>query len=188
MYVKTSIPKSSEGAGVAVPKDPNVIVMLAKDITAEPTREHGSVVLSGNYTLANGAKAIGIYLTPGTIDVGFDTEGDVDAKGFKQTVAGSHPGNDTPLQNFIEGTINEGVVILVKDCNGGSGEVKAYGSKCNPLFLSPESTDNKEANRTQLSWQQDVAQAFLPGIYTGTMPDLADDPEDADGSGSGDGA
>lgn len=187
-YVKASIPKQSDGAGAASPKDPNVIVILAEDIETEPTRSHGNISLSGNYALKEGAKAIGLYLTPSTIDVGYDSEGDDDAKGFKQRVAGDHPGNDKDVENFIEATVNKGVVILVKACNGSAGVTKAYGSKCAPLLLSPEVTDSKDGNKAHLAWAQTVAQAFLPGIYTGTTPDLAETSSEGSGSGSGEGA
>lgn len=175
MYVKVSIPKSSDGAGAAVAKDPNVIVIFAEDVSAEPTRAHGNVALSGNYTLATGAKAIGLYMTPSTISAGYDTEGEVDGKGFKLKVEGEHPGNDVSVENFIEGAANKGLILLVKSCDGtSSGKVKAYGSKCNPMYLSPEPTDSKEGNKVKLSFAQEVPQMFLPGVYTGTMPTLAD--------------
>ncbi|MBQ9309895.1 MAG: hypothetical protein IJ222_03425 [Bacteroidales bacterium] len=174
MYIKTAIPKKADGAGAAVPKDPNVIVLFTEDITAEPTRSHGNVALTGNYTLKDGATAVGIYLTPSTIEAGYDAEGDVDARGFKHRVGGEHPGNDPELESFVEGTVNKGVVILVKDCDGSAkGVTKAYGSKCNPLFLTPTPTDSKDANKTALAWAQEIAGAFLPGIYSGTIPTLA---------------
>lgn len=181
MYVKVSIPKSSDGAGSAVAKDPNVIIMFTEDITAEPTRSHGNVAMSGNYALASGAKAVALYLTPSSISAGYDAEGDVDAKGFKHKVEGEHPGDDSAVENFIEAAANKGMVVLVKGCDGTSdGKVKAYGTKCNPLFLSPEVTDSKEGNKTKLAFAQEVAQKFLPGVYSGTMPDLADAPSSSE--------
>ena len=182
MYTKVSIPKTSDGAGCAVPKNPNVIVIFAEDVTAEPVRAHGNIEMSGNFTLKTGAKAIGIYLTPSTIAAGYDTEGEVDGRGFKHKVEGEHPGNDKSLENFVEGAANKGVIVLVRNCDGtSSGVIKAYGSVCNPMFLTPESTDSKDGNKTKLSFAQEMAQKFLPGIYSGTMPDLAD-PADDDSS------
>lgn len=182
MYTKVSIPKSGDGAGCAVPKNPNIIVMFAEDIDTEPVRAHGNVEMSGNYALKTGAKAIGIYLTPSTIAAGYDPDGEVDGRGFKHKIEGEHPGNDKSLENFVEGAANKGVVILARNCDGSAnGVVKAYGSKCNPLFLTPECTDSKDANKTKLAFAQEMAQKFLPGIYSGTMPDLAD-PADEDSS------
>lgn len=174
MYTKVSVPKKSDGAGCAVAKDPNVIVILAEDIKTEPTRKHGNVKLEGDFTLVENGKAIGVYLTPATISAGYDTEGEADGRGFKHKVEGEHPGNDTALENLVEGTINKGVVILVKSCDGTEGgQTRVYGSKCNPMFLTPEVTDSKEANKTKLAWAQEMAQAFLPGTYAGQAPALA---------------
>lgn len=177
MYLRVSIPKSSDGAGSAVAKDPIVIVMFADEVTAEPTRSHGNVAMTGNYTLATGASAIGLYMTPSTISAGYDTEGEVDGKGFKHKVEGEHPGNDTAVENFIEAAANRGLIILVRSCDGSSaGTMKAYGTKCNPLYLSPEPTDSKEGSKVKLAFAQELPQKFLPGVYSGTVPTLADNP------------
>ena len=67
--------------------------------------------------------------------------------------------------------MNKGVIILVKECNGtASGRIQAFGTKCNPLFLSVERTDNKESNKRKLTWKQELVDKFLPGDYAGAMP------------------
>lgn len=175
MYTKVSIPKSGDGAGCAVPKNPTVILIDVDDVTAEPTRSHGNVALTGNYTLGAGVKAVGIYATPSTIEEVNEYEGDVDARGVKQGISFEHPGNDDAVANFREHSLNRGFIALVHECDGDSGRYRAYGSKCNPLFVTPEVTNSKEGSKTKFTLKQEIKGTFEPGIYTGTVPDLADD-------------
>ena len=86
MYTKVSILKNGDGAGCAVIKDPNIILIDVDDIVTEPTRSHGNVVMKGDYTLAENAKSIAVYATPTSIACGADQEGEVDAKGYKDKV------------------------------------------------------------------------------------------------------
>ena len=44
---------------------------------------------------------------------------------------------------------------------------------CNPLFLSVERTDTKEANKRKFTFKQEIAGKFLPGEYSGTLPTIA---------------
>ena len=70
--------------------------------------------------------------------------------------------------------MNKGVVILVKECDGTEGgRVQAFGSKCNPLYMTPETTNNKEACKRKFVWKQEQIDKFLPGDYSGTMPEIA---------------
>lgn len=186
MYNKVSIPKAADGAGCAVAKDPTVILMDVEDITVEPTRDHGNVALSGNYTLGTAGKAVGVYATPSTIEEVPEYGGDVDARGVKQGVSFEHPGNDDAVANFREHCLNRGFVVLVKECNGASGTYRAFGSKCNPMYVTPEVTNNRDANKTKFTFKQEQNGIFEPGKYSGAIPTLADAP--SEGSGSGDGA
>ena len=79
-YVKVSVPKNSDGAGAATIKDPTIIIVDITDITAEPTREVGNTELVGDITLAESAKAVGIYATPSSISVTEESNGEVDAR------------------------------------------------------------------------------------------------------------
>lgn len=175
MYKKVSIPKAGDGAGSAAIKDPTIILIDVDDITAEPTREHGNVNLTGNVTLASGAEGIGIYATPSSIELTEEYSGEADARGIMQGVKFDHPGNSTSIKNFVEGCLNRGFVALVKECDGtSSGRTHYVGSKCNPLFLTPETTNTKEATKRTLTFKQEIAGRYLPGEYNGTMPTLAE--------------
>ena len=83
MYTKVSIPKNGDGAGCAIIKDPNIILVDVNDIVSEPTRSHGNVNMEGDLELAEGAKSIAIYATSSSIVCGSDQEGEEDANYFQ---------------------------------------------------------------------------------------------------------
>lgn len=182
-YVKTSIPRASDNAGSPVPKDPNIIIIDADSIDVEPTREKGNTVLTGTFTLKTGEKAFGLYATPTTISLTEEISGDADGKGITKGIQFQHPGNSDLIKNFLEAYLNKPVVILVKDCDGSAeGRMQIIGSKCNPLTLSWEPTLNNEATRRQLTFKQAMADGFMVGSYSGTLPELAAEPGADSGS------
>lgn len=175
MYTKVSIPKNGDGAGCPSPKSSDIIIMDVEDIESEPTRSVGDVTVKGDYTLKTEAKAVCIYGTPKTISASEEFSGDADARGVKQGLEFEHPGNDKAVKNFVEAFMNKGVVVLVKECDGSAaGRVQAFGSKCNPLFLSVERTDSSEANKRKMTFKQDIPGKYLPADYEGKMPAIAD--------------
>ncbi len=176
MYTKTSIPKTGALAAPVIKSD-EIIIVDANDVASEPTRAFGNTVATGDLTLAESAKGVRIQVSSHTIDCGYDQDGEVDAKGFKQRVAFDYPGNTPELDNFIEYYANRGVLILVKSCE--TGKTKLYGQKCNPLRLTAEPTENNEASKTHLAFAQEVAGALLPSVYSGAVPAVAADPADA---------
>lgn len=168
MYKKVSIPKNGDGAGCAIPKDPNIILVDVEDIQSEPTRTVGNVATEGDLTLKEGAEAVKIYATPSSIEEGFELSGEADAKGYKQKVSFEHPGDSDEINNFTEVAANKGFVILVKQCDGtAAGKTKIYGSKCNPMVLSVENTNNKETVKRKFDFAQEIAGKFLAGTYNG---------------------
>lgn len=178
MYNKVSIPRPSGAPGSPMAFDPTIIVIAAEDIASEPARSLGDTVLDGDITLATGAKAIGIYATQSTVEHTEEYSGDPDARGCKQGLSFAHPGNSAEIKGFVEKHLNTPVVILAKTCDGNTGKYQVFGSKCNPLYLNVETAINNEATRRTLKFAQERAGQFLPGDYSGTIPTLADVPEE----------
>ena len=115
-----------------------------------------------------GATAVAIYATPSSIDLSEEYSGDADARGVKQGVAFEHPGNSVEIKGFTEAFMNRGVVILVREGDGStSGRTQAFGSKCNPLFMTVENTNNKDATKRKFTFKQELNDKFLPGDYVG---------------------
>lgn len=174
MYTKVSIPKVGDGAGCPVAKSSEIIIIDVDDVKTEPTREVGNPAMTGDLELETSAKAISIYGTPTTIEESEEYSGDADARGVKSGVAFEHPGNSVAVKGFTEAFMNKGVIILVKECDGtAGGRVQYFGSKCNPLFLSVERTGNNTANKRKFTFKQELPSKFLPGDYSGQLPEVA---------------
>lgn len=174
MYTKVSVPKNSDGAGAASIKDPTVILVDVEDIQAEPSRSVGNTELVGDITLKEGSKAVGIYATPSTISITEEVSGEVDSRSLIKGLEYVHPGDSVDIANHQEAFLNKGVVALVKECNGSeAGRTRLIGSKCNPLYLSPEYTNSSEATSRKFVWKQNQGDKFVVGTYMGEMPELA---------------
>lgn len=175
-YVKVSVPKNSDGAGAATIKDPTVILVDIADIKTEPTREVGNTELTGDLTLVESAKAVGIYATPSSISITEESSGEVDARSCIKGLEYSHPGDSVAIANHAEAYMNRGVVAIVKECDGSAaGRARIVGSKCNPLYLSPEYTNSSEGTSRKFVWKQNQGDKFVVGTYSGAMPTLADE-------------
>lgn len=174
-YIKASVMKSGDGAGCATAKSSEIILVDVADIATEPTRSVGSVNMEGDFTLESSAKGVVIYATPSTIEITEEHSGEIDAKGVKNGLVFEHPGDSIAIKNFSEAFMNKGVVAFVKECDGSStGRVRAVGSKCNPLYLSQETTINKEATKRKFTFKQEQNDKFLAGEYSGAEVPVAE--------------
>ncbi len=173
-YVKVSIPKASDGAGASTIKDATVILICVDDVASEPARSYGDTVVTGDITMKEGAKAIGIYATPSSINLVRESNGEADARSLLKGVEFDHPGDSDAIESFIEANLNKGFIALVKECDGSAGgRVRMVGSKCNPLALAPEYTNSNEATRNHVVLRQEQGDKFAIATYSGAMPDLA---------------
>ncbi|MDD7454961.1 MAG: hypothetical protein PUK70_01725 [Bacteroidales bacterium] len=175
-YTKVSLPKLSLGAGCPTPKSPDIIIIDVDDVVTEPTRSVGNTALVGDITLKASAKAVRIYGTPSTINITEEYSGEDDARGIMQGLEFEHPGNSVEVKNFIEAFLNKGVIAIVKECDGSSaGRMQLFGSKCNPLLITPETTISKESTKRKFTLKQSTVGPFLPGDYSGKLPEIASD-------------
>ena len=170
-YTKVSIPKTL-GGGAAVAKKDRISIFDVDSVAADVEREFGSTATAGPLTLKTGEKGISIQVTRSSISCGYEQSGEADAKVFADKVEFDYPGDSIPLNNFIEAYANKGVIIIVESCDGPT---KIYGRTCNPMLLQAEPTDSKDGLRTHLTFNQEMGDAFVPRVYTGAIPDVAED-------------
>lgn len=172
-YNPVSITKVPEGAGCPTPKHPTVTLIPVEIVEAEPTREIGNVIFTGDLSLVTGKNAINIFAQPSTIEVTEETDGDAGVRGVKSGVIFEHPGDSAAAAGFTEYARNRGFIGLVRDCDGNGTERKYIGSVCNPLYLTSEYTNNKDARKRKLTFKQEQRDPRGIGVYRGQMPDVA---------------
>lgn len=175
MYSPVSIPKQGAGAACPLTTKPNIILVPVDLVSVEPTRVVGNTALTGDLALATTEKAVGIYATPNTVDITEESEGDLDARGVKSGIAFEHPGNSKAIADFVEYNRNRGFIIMATQSDGNKATVKYLGSIDNPLYLSVETTNNKEACKRKLTFKQEQRQSRGISTYAGKMPELATD-------------
>lgn len=174
MYVKVSVPKNADGAGAATVKNPTILIVDVEDIAKEPVREVGSSEIKDDYELAEGAKAVGIYATPSSIEITSESTGEADAHALIKGVVYDHPGDSVDIENHKEAYLNKGVIAFVRECDGGAnGRVRVVGSLCNPLYMAPEYTNSKDGTKNHFVWKQEQGDKFGIATYAGSMPEVA---------------
>ena len=173
-YSKASVPRPSGMPGAGLHPMDQLIVVDVEDIASFPSREADGVNIASTnaLTLKTGAKAIAIYMTPGTTEVSSNSEGDPDEQGFTPTVQFNHPGNEEGIMLFKTNWLSRNAVVFLKFCN--SDKVWLAGSPCNPMKLQANYTGNGTSNRNQLTFQQ-ASKGDDFAIYAAALPALDTD-------------
>lgn len=168
-YIKISVPRANTGTspGAYKAKKPNVTILDADDVLTWPGRDSKSVKQTGNYVLKPGAQMIKIYMTPETIDAGFETEGPEDGKVFKATFKGEHPGDALEVREFAQNWLGRPVIIFEENCR--NNVINTYGTECSPMKLVPSGASNKDGTKTMLTFEQPNPVEYLPGYYEGAL-------------------
>lgn len=171
-YVIKSIGRPAGGAGNPTPKNPNVLLFVIEDVETYPTRTVGVTTASEGFKLKEGKKLFGLYLTPASIEILQEAEGEADARGYKKGVKGEHPGNSVQSEDFVEYYSNRNLGAFVLNCNDKSARL--IGDPCNPLSMKVETTESKEGTKKTITLQQDVRDEFRILNYTGELPPIVD--------------
>lgn len=169
MYIKTSVERQNTGfsPGAYKAKKPNVTIVDADDILSYPGRDSKNVKEAGNYVLKPGARMIRIYMTPETIEASYESEGAEDAKVFKQTFKGEHPGEQLAIREMIQNWLGRPVIVFEENCRNNT--MNTYGTACSPLKLNPSFTSNKEGTKHTISFEQPNPVEYVPGYYEGAL-------------------
>lgn len=168
-YIKTSVPRANTGTspGAYKAKKPNVTILDADDVAVWPGRDSKNVKQVGNYVLKPNARMIRVYMTPETIEAGFETEGPEDGKVFKATFKGDHPGETLEIKELIQNWLGRPVIIFEENCRNSN--INTYGTECSPMKLNPSFSSNKEGTKHMISFEQPNPVEFLPGFYAGAL-------------------
>lgn len=166
-YVNKSVlrPEGNPGNGITL-KD-KIVIIDTDDIDTFPARDEGGVVIATALTLKTGAKPVYLYLTPGTVEVTSNAEGEPDAMGYNITLKGNHPGNSQDVREFKWNWLGRKCVIIVCYCDGRDSDL--LGTPCNPMQLGASFTANKDMTRTEFSFTS-ITKGMDIAIYKGTVP------------------
>lgn len=184
MAITVSIPKIATGAGAPRPKEPNVIFMMASDVLTMPSKD--GVVSTSNIALKPEKKAYAVYLTPRTINRFDASEGEAadEMAGWLSNFVAQRPGDDQYFAAWLQENLNEGFLILSKECGNSTG-ARLQGTPCNPLYMAVEAQDNNEGKMSTLTFVSGQRSANKMIDYRGTDPDVYDDPVEGSGSAGG---
>lgn len=171
-YTIKSIGRPAGGAGNPTPKNPNILLFEMEDVETYPTRTVGVTTASEGFKLKEGKELFGLYLTPSSIELVQEPEGEGDARGYKKGVKGEHPGNSVQSEDFVEYYSNRNLGAFVLNCNDKSARL--IGDPCNPLSMKVETTESKEGTKKTITFQQDLRDEFRILTYTGELPAVVD--------------
>lgn len=136
------------------------------DLVYFPPRDGAGVVLEGDIVVKPSAYSTDLYLTPGTVELSSNGEGETDAKGFTPSVKGKHPGNKQEVREFKTNWLGRHCIAILQYCNGQDPDI--LGSPCNPLEMSVNYTGNKDGNASEFTFTQ-ISKGDDIGIYKGTI-------------------
>ena len=166
-YVKIDVVKPTKASpGAGADKKNKITFIDLSDLTSEASRDSKGIVITGNHVFGANTYAIEIYATVDSISGKATSEGDIDAEGFIQEVIFAHPGSAKEIREFRTNWLNRDILIIVEHCSDNSKD--QYGSTCAPLRMKIETTDDKETNKSVLTFNSankgpDIA------IYEGTI-------------------
>ena len=163
-----SVPRPEPGAGVPTPKGEFLYLYFTDDIEKEPDIQLGKTAYTAEeFALKTGAKGIKFYATSGTIEPVIEKTGDTDSIGFTHGIKWAYPG--AAADGVISLLANHSVVAFHQTCEGGIS--RKYGSKCCPLCFSEITyTDNKEANKREITFKGASPEKYLPIDISGDLP------------------
>jgi hypothetical protein len=186
MALTVSIPKIATGAGAPRPKEPNVIFVLASDVQTMPSKD--GVVSTSDLVLKAEKKGYAVYLTPRTINRFDSSEGEAadEMAGWLSNFTAQRPGDDQYFAAWLQENLNEGFLILSKECGNSTG-TRLQGTPCNPLYMSVEGQDNNEGKMSTLTFVSGQRSFNKMIDYRGADPAVYDNPSTEEGSGGGGG-
>lgn len=158
--------KPKNNAGLPTAKT-ELYLLYVEDIISMPEVNDKGILSTSDIIIDSSRRFHILYQTPSSQVHSREIEGDVDSRGFKKKISGTHPGDSIEINEFVKNNINQGFVILVKSCN--SDIKKIYGSKCNPLYFTGSFTDDSDKKGYELTFEQEFADDTPVIFYTGKV-------------------
>lgn len=158
--------KPKGGAGLPTSKA-ELYLLHVEDIVQMPLKDSKGVLTSGDIVIKAARRFHVLYLTPTTQKHSRKTDGDVDSRGWKQSISGNYPGDSLEVNEFVKNNLNQGFVIVKKSCE--SELMKIYGSKDNPLYFTGTYTDDEKMSGYELTFEQQFKSDTPVLFYSGNI-------------------
>lgn len=100
-YIKVSVPKPGNNAGVGGDKKSLITFIDLEDVVTFPQRDSKGIVITDNILMKDGAYMIQVYATTSSINVKQETEGEEDARGIIQSLNSRTPVVIMRLRNLL---------------------------------------------------------------------------------------
>jgi hypothetical protein len=171
MFVKPKIGNTKTGTSQSKSSEIVVIDLASVDKANWPVRDSNKIKMVGSIVSLAGKYIQEIYGTVSSISIPKSSEGDEDAVAFSANPEFSHPGSPLEVEEFIALNTNKQIALGIKigNCDGEESFYRIIGSPCAPLKLMVESTDDSEATKDLMKFEQVKKTIELPGRYYGTF-------------------
>jgi hypothetical protein len=166
-YIKVSVPKPANNAGVGGDKKSLITFFDFDDVLAYPARDGKGIVMTDNIQLKEGAYMVQVYASTTSIKITHSTEGEEDARGIMQNLEFAHPGSDDAIEEFLTNWMNRDIGCIVENCS--TNKKRQLGTPCAPLILTVESEDSNEMNKSTLTLASKNKSAYRAASYLGTL-------------------
>ncbi len=164
--MKFTVLKKVFGSGAPAPKNKFAFLALLRDIEKFPPTDSLGVVLLGDIMMKENCGMMQIYITPSSQEYGYEISGEPGSKGYKTKFTGTHPGTEQQALEFVTNYLEEEFVILIPDCKKG---VRVLGSPDAPLIFTSTHKSNKDSQKFNMVFEQDVAVDFIYRLYDGII-------------------
>jgi len=164
---RQSVPKPAALSGAPSAKKGEVTVIWVDDILSFPGRDANGIRMMGNIVLKAGFRFHKIYITPSTQKATYSIEGEEDQEGFMSKFEGTHSSNALEMREFAANAPGQGFVLVYgANCGAESGTV--LGTPCAPMKFKGSFSDDKDATKFELVFEQAQRSQYAPGHYTGS--------------------
>lgn len=157
-------------AGAGAPNTGSRFAYLAwtQDLVSFPDTDDKNVLLTGQPVFKDGKGLIPVYITTGSREFSYETQGDQDARSFKVKFMGTHPGTELEALEFAQNMLDEEFIIFIPGCQS-TDPVKVLGRPCAPLIFKSSHKGGKDGNKFEFTFEQEVGGKNTYMVYNGPL-------------------
>lgn len=161
------------GAGTPRKRSRYAYLYLLEDITYFPPTDSTEVVLLGDVLTQNDAVITKVYVTNPSQEYSYDSVGEKDNRAFKLKFIGTHPGTELEFLEFTKKYQDRDFIVILPE-NFEESKCKVLGTPMAPLTFKSNHKSNKEGNKFELNFEQEVASEDVYLHYTGAIGAMAE--------------